>query len=231
MRENVVAVIKEKKGITYPVNPPFHPPQQYPEYPFGNIEVNTSNQVYPLVRNLFVNFGADKRNFGKENWNPLGKLIKPGDKVLIKPNFVLHFNSSGEDILSVVTHGSVLRAIIDYVYIALQGNGEVIVADAPQMNADFNKITEINGTKGVVNFYKRLETNDFKIKLLDLRQERTIYKYGLVWNRIKLKGDPEGYKIVDLKEDSEMIGINSNRLYKRYFLIVESHSFGCDKIG
>ena len=232
MRENIVAVMKEKKGITYPVNPPFHPPQQYPEYPFGNIEVDTSNHVYPLVRKLFVNLGADKENFGKENWNPLGELIKPRDKVLIKPNFVLHFNSSGEDILSVITHGSVLRAIIDYVYIALQCKGEVIIADAPQMNADFNKITEINGTKGVVKFYKRLETEDFKIKLLDLRQERTIYKYGLVWNRIKLKGDPEGYKIVDLKEDSEMKGIDSNRLYGADYNrkeIISAHSNGSNK--
>lgn len=232
MRENIVAVIKGEKGITYPVNLPFHPPQQYPEYPFGNIEVDTSNQVYLLVRNLFVNLGADKENFSKENWNPLGELIKPGDKVLIKPNFVLHFNASGEDILSVITHGSVLRAIIDYVYIALQGKGEVIIADAPQMNADFNKITEINGTKGVVTFYKKYETNDFKIKLLDLRQERTIYKYGLVWNRIKLKGDPEGYKIVDLKEDSEMKGIDSNRLYGADYNrneIISAHSNGSNK--
>jgi hypothetical protein len=71
-----------------------------------------------------------------------------------------------------------------------------------------------------------------EIKLLDLRQERTIYKYGLVWNRTKLKGDPEGYKIVDLKENSAMKGIDSNRLYGADYNrkeIISAHSNGSHK--
>jgi len=70
-------------------------------------------------------------------WNPLGTIIKPGQTVLLKPNFVLSFNSSGDDLFAVVTHPSILRAIVDYVYLALKGIGRIVIADAPQMDCNW----------------------------------------------------------------------------------------------
>ena len=45
-----------------------------------------------MIREGFRMMGYDIENYGSVNWNPLGDLIKPGDKVLIKPNMVMDKN-------------------------------------------------------------------------------------------------------------------------------------------
>jgi hypothetical protein len=42
------------------------------------------------LRHLFHDAGMDNHHYGTSSWNPLGDLIKPMDKVVIKPNWVLH---------------------------------------------------------------------------------------------------------------------------------------------
>jgi len=214
MKESIVAVIKGKGEVQYRCAPPFYPPKNYPEYPFDENDIDSSNEIYPLVRKLLFYLGLDKDNYGKKEWNPLKEVVRSGDKVVIKPNLVLHFNASGQDINAVITHGSVIRVIMDYVYIALQGEGEITIADAPQMNADFDRITRINGLREVVKYYNRktLSTN-INVDILDLRRERTIYKYGIVWKRIKLNGDPKSYVIVDLESRSEFKNIDCSNVY------------------
>jgi len=214
MLEHTIAIIKTEKEAKYPLNPPFNPPQGYPEYPFSENEIDPFNQVYALVRELLFYLGLDKENYDKRKWNPLKEIVRPGDKVVIKPNLVLHFNASGQDINAVITHGSVIRAVIDYIFIALQGKGEIIVADAPQMNADFERIIQVNGLKKVIEYYKsKVQSTDIKINILDIRKEKTIYKYGIVWERIKLNGDPKGYAVVNLGLESEFRDIDCSNVY------------------
>jgi len=214
MEEKTVAIIKGGEEAGYPLDPPFAPPKRYPEYPFRDNRTDSSNQVYPLVRELLFYLGMDEGNYDKPGWNPLKEIVRPGDKVVVKPNLVLHFNDSGRDINAVITHGSVIRALMDYIFIALQGKGEIIIADAPQMNADFGRIIQLNGLKEVIRFYQgKVDSTNVKIDILDIRQERTIYKYGIVWKRIKLKGDPKGYAVVDLGPGSEFRNIDCNNIY------------------
>ncbi len=209
--KNIVGVMHSKNFKYYPNN--FHPSVRYPEYPFNELS-NEKNSVYEAIRNLFFYLDLDKENYGKADWNPLKDIIKPGNKVVLKPNMVLHFNASGEDINAVVTHGSVLRAVMDYVLIALKGKGEIVICDAPQMNCDFNKLIKLNGFKSVFHFYQnKYKNRDIKISLLDLRKEMTVYKYRVVWRRIPLRGDPLGYKIIDLGQDSEVVGVDQSKLY------------------
>ncbi len=69
-----------------------------------------------------------------------------GNTVVLKPNFVRHFRETQaghEDCL--ITHGAVIRAALDYAYIALQGRGRIIIADAPQNDADFDEIRRMAG--------------------------------------------------------------------------------------
>src|SRR5215510_450790 len=129
---------------SYPENPPFNPPEKYPESPFA-ASVDASNHVYSMVRDCLRLLRLDETNFGKPEWNPLGCLISPGQRVLIKPNFVLHFNAGGGPLDAVVTHPSVIRAIVDYVVIALKGRGEIVIGDAPQMNCDMPRLFELSG--------------------------------------------------------------------------------------
>lgn len=48
----------------------------------------------------------------------MGAIIRPGMNVLLKPNWVLHRNETST-LESLVTHPSVIRAVPDYVAIAL----------------------------------------------------------------------------------------------------------------
>lgn len=65
------------------------------------------------------------------------------------------------------------------------------------MNCDFERLIRKNGMKAVIDYYKKqLRDTPVEIALIDLRRERTIYKNGIVWQRIPLKGDPLGYTVV-----------------------------------
>ncbi|NBH71171.1 DUF362 domain-containing protein [Clostridiaceae bacterium] len=217
MRDKKVSVSKmENKEKGYPQKPPFYPPVIYPELRNLNIqmETNENNQVYEAVRNAFIFMGLDADNVMLENWNPLSEIIKPGECVVIKPNFVFDWNINDRTSQSVITHGSVIRVVIDYVILALHGRGRIVIADAPQMNCDFEKLIRKNGMKAVIGYYsKQLKGSGIDIELMDLRRERTIYKYGVVWKRIPLKGDPLGYTEMDLKNDSELSGLNPKKFY------------------
>jgi len=230
--KNIVGIIHSRDFKYYPDITDFCPNIRYPEYLFGKLS-DKKNYVYESVRKLFFIIGLDKKNYGTVKWNPLKDLIRPGDKVVLKPNMVLHFNASGEDLNAVVTHGSVVRAVIDYVLIALKDKGEVVICDAPQMNCDFNKLIKLNGFQSIINFYQeKYRNSDIKISLLDLRKEMAIYRHGVIWKRKPLSGDPLGYKIIDLGQDSEVVGIDSSKLYGADYKrneTIKAHSNGHHK--
>lgn len=83
-----ISVIHTKP--VYPQSAPYHPSQAYPEYPFPNHIAGEENAVYDGVRELLHQLGYDKGHYGTKAWNPLGWLIQPGMKVVLKPNFVLN---------------------------------------------------------------------------------------------------------------------------------------------
>ena len=98
----------------------------------------------------------DKDNCSTIRWNPFREMIKPGDMVVLKPNMGMHKNGNKQFTTDcLITHGSIIRAILDYVYIALKGIGKIIIADAPLQKCDFSKVIIENGTKSMIDFYKR----------------------------------------------------------------------------
>src|SRR5437588_776108 len=91
----------------YPRRPPFHPPESYPEYPYGRGNIDPDNFVYADVRRMLQEQGFDRANFGTARWNPLRELIAPGQNVIIKPNLVISEHEFGErGLLASVAHGS-----------------------------------------------------------------------------------------------------------------------------
>jgi uncharacterized protein (DUF362 family) len=197
---NSVSVIRVEE-TAYPLFPPFDPSEYYPEYIFNKECISSyPNYIYQGIRQTYFHLGFDIKHFGSSQWNPLGTIITPGDKVVLKPNFVMHENRSGHSINAVITHGSVMRALIDYVLIALKGTGEVSIVDAPQYDADYETIIELSGIKRVVEELKKRTT--VPITLADLRVEQAIEKDGLVIERKKLKGDPHGYVAINLGHKS-----------------------------
>ncbi len=196
----------------YPVEPPFHPPEIFPEYPYKVSQTDSTNTVYKLVRESFRLLGLDGENFGKTTWNPLGELISRGQRVLIKPNFVLHFNAGGGALEAVITHPSVIRAIADYVLIALGGNGELLIGDAPQMNCDLEKLYRQTGMDRLADFLSESCAKlGIKFSALDFRNEQVVYKRGIVWERLKKTG-VESVPVV-LGKESLMEAIDTSKLY------------------
>lgn len=188
--------------------PPYHPDNFFPELLIKEIS-SAKNETYELVRSLFCDLELDIKNFGKETWNPLGYIIIPGQTVLIKPNFVLHTNFSKDDLYAIVTHPSLIRVFIDYIFIALKGQGRIIIADAPMRNCKWNILMAQLHLDSIQHLYR--ENFNFNIEVYDLRDFELIdeYEHGLSTNRKKLPGDPSGNVIINLGEKSKFYGLSN----------------------
>jgi len=196
---NRVAVVS-RPGVRYCDEPPFDPP----------------NPVYEAVEATFVSLGLDRGRAGTPDWNPLGDLIAPGDRVIVKPNLVssknLHQRLTGRDLAASSTHGSVLRPVLDYVLRAVGPRGEVRVVDAPVEGC---AVKEVAGPLGVFEVIDHLRRGGHDVEFLDLRTFCVVpvlalddvRRRGRSWNlgvlvRRRLPGDPRGHRIVDLGDES-----------------------------
>lgn len=196
----------------YPEEPPYHADTAYPESPFPGA-IGPSNPAYRLVRRLLQSAGFDAARYGTPDWNPFGHLIRPGQTVVLKPNFVLHRNQSGGDLFAVITHPSVLRAVADYVYIALRGEGRIIIADAPQMDCSWDALSAALRLDAVQALYR--ERLGFDLNVFDLRPFELIDADQPAYstNRRPRPGDPAGSAMINLGRASAFHGLPSDRFY------------------
>lgn len=199
MEEQRVALVA-RPGTTYEWRAPFDPP----------------NPVYAMVEAVLAELGLDAGRRGTPDWNPLGDLIAPGDRVIVKPNFVTSKNFEerlrGEKLACSSTHGSVLRPILDYALRAAGPRGTVTIVDTPVEGCDLDYVTEGLGVNELLAWYA---ARGQKVNLLDLRYFRVVPRMLLddvkrggrslnlgLLQRQKLPGDPLGYTVVDLRERS-----------------------------
>lgn len=181
----------------YPATPPFDPSEAYPELGHaGSRTSQTENSVYAAVRRSLLLARLDEVHANSDEWNPLGDLVTPGFQVLVKPNLV--FQPGGQvDGEALITHPSVLRPILDYVCLALQGKGSVLVADSPLQSADFGRIVEFAGLSLMLQDCAARWGVD--VSLLDLRREISVFdRLGRFQGQAQRAGDPQGYSTVDL---------------------------------
>lgn len=200
--KNLVAVEQFAPAIYPP--PPYHPSAAYPEFgaPGGRLSpalATAPNPVFDGVRRLLLSLGLDQASAGTPSWNPLGEWIRPGDRVLIKPNLVRHYHPYGYDCASIVTHGSVLRAICDYALLAAGRHGRIVIADAPLQSCDFAEVVKLAGLDHLSRHYA---SQGIDIPVRDLRLVRTTAEraswFGKVLVQAENPGDPAGYTHVDL---------------------------------
>jgi len=194
-----VAVVRSSV-TSYPVEAPFHPQERYPEYEFHSIS-SAPNPVYDAVRLAFKIAGLDSTRYNTPNWNPLGGLINPGETVLLKPNLIKELHPRDPyGWQYVLTHGSVIRAVADYLWKAMKCQGRIVVADAPQTDSSFTEIVRILGLDVIRDFYL---AQGLDFELIDLRREEWVNRDGVIFSRRQLPGDPNGYIVFDLGEHSE----------------------------
>lgn len=190
-------------AAAYPAHAPYPPGEAYPEYGFGETR-GEPNGAYAAVRACFHAAGLDAGRFGTAEWNPLGGLIAPGETVLLKPNMVKEKHPRDPDGWRyVVTHGSIVRAVADYVWKALEGRGRIVLADAPQTDSSWNGLVRVMGLEEIRAFYAA-QGLDFSV--VDLRQEEWTERDGVIVHRRPLEGDPLGGVAYDLGADSEFEG-------------------------
>lgn len=177
-------VVLVKAQPFYSRTPPFAPSRFYPEWPGAEVS-EEENPAYEAIRQTFRHMGFDSRHFDTPRWNPLGDLVAPGNTVVLKPNFVFHRNLGAEvygltDTDSLVTHGSVIRAVLDYTAKALQGHGRIIVGDSPLQGADWAKLIEVVGLPSIQSYFARafpgveLRVRDYRLGKAVVRGSRVI---------------------------------------------------------
>lgn len=143
----------------------FSPSERFPEYRFQHL-ASAPNPVYAMVRRLFEQRGLDREHFGTGAWNPLGEFVSPGDDVFILGNFVYHrrFQESDDGFAAKCIHGSVLRALSDYVLIA---GGRVRFGNSPLQGTDWSRVLSETGASVVLDFYRKqgqpVEARDLRL--------------------------------------------------------------------
>lgn len=201
MSDARVAITRDPGLDGYPSHPPFSPAILYPEYPFDPQTLDRSGdpragRVYERVREALRLLDLDPAHRDTPAWNPLGEFIRPGDRVVIKPNFVMHQHGWNWDTHSVITHGSVLRAVLDYAHIALRDTGTLTIGDAPLQVADFARILRISGLDDVLDFHR---ARGVAVTCTDFRLARSHQAADdLITRREEQAGDSRGCTTVDL---------------------------------
>jgi uncharacterized protein (DUF362 family) len=192
-------------ATTYPRQAPFDPPQAYPELAGLGLtdRLDPENAVYAAVRASFCLLGLDAAHQDTADWNPLGDVVQPGDRVLIKPNWVKESHNRNDSWEQIITHGAVIRPVIDYLQRALAGRGRITLADGPILYADFAEIGRRSGAAALCDWYRN-RPGLLPVERIDLRTLRFETRDAVVIKRHELPGDPEGGVVVDLGTKSAL---------------------------
>lgn len=163
------------RDLKYPEIPDgFSPDERYPEYHFATISP-CRNDAYRAVRQCFAQAGLHSERFGTPEWNPLGELVRPGSRVFVLCNFVQHRrqNESTKNFLAKCTHGSIIRAVIDYLLLAVGETGQVMFGNAPLQSANWQAVLDDTGAQSVWEFYRsvgaRVEAKDLRLLIAERR--------------------------------------------------------------
>jgi uncharacterized protein (DUF362 family) len=200
--------------ITYPSSNDYYSPDQaYPEYRYTHLS-SAPNPVYRSVRELLIQAGLDREHLNTPQWNPLHDLIPEESKVFILCNFVQHRGKmeSQNAFWSKCTHGSVLRAVLDYVLIATGPGGKVTFGNAPLQSADWNKVLQETGANRVLEFYRQ---HKVVVQSQDLRmfiEPRNLL--GKI-NYVDQLNEPENAIQVDLGQESLLAPLGRDSAYFR----------------
>lgn len=211
LNKATVALVEVAEG-NYPGTPPYHPDQIYPEIAAKsrNPQVGVEeNAIFRQVRVLFREYGMDSDAFGTPEWNPLGEHIQPGNTVILKPNLVSHRNLGQRrygltDTTSLVTQGSVIRAVAEFAAIALNGHGTLIIADCPIQGSRWDDVCKLTGLHEIKRHIESAYPG-IAVSVHDFRLGRAELSGGVVTKRIIDESRRGDYYEVDIGKESLLI--------------------------
>ncbi|HYE32585.1 MAG TPA: DUF362 domain-containing protein [Methylomirabilota bacterium] len=153
-------------------------------------------------------------------------FIKPGDKVVLKPNWVKEHDERRPgpgQWEHVVTHPTVIEAVIAWVASKLEGRGSITICDAPQTDSSFAKLREYCQLDAVVSRCSA-QFPGVRIALLDLRPEEWHAVDGVTVAKTELPGDPLGDTHVKLNSASEFVAFGGQgKLYGASYDMAETN--------
>jgi uncharacterized protein (DUF362 family) len=156
----------------------------------------SDDMAMSLLMRLFEEAGWDSGHVHTVSWNPLGELIQPGDAVVLKPNWVFHANRSGQGMDCLVTHASVLGAMLDLVWRARPGR--IVVGDAPIQGCQMPKLMEVARYSALEQHYAQIGA---PVEWRDFRRTVLANAEG-VWDRQTGLRPLEDYVLFDLGVES-----------------------------
>ena len=212
--DNRVA-IRRLPAASYPEFP-YDPPSVYPELSRLCVSYDECNSVYGAFRDVLIDLQLDRHHLGQPSWNPFREFLAPGQRAVIKPNWVLDSNQADDSIESLITHTSLVRAAIDYLILALGHHGTIEIADAPLQSCDFDRLLYRTQVLQLIHRY-RADYPGVTFSVFDLR--KTILHThaspnGDTVKQTHRRGDPRGYSMVDLRSDSLLADIQDR--YSRF---------------
>ena len=153
-------------------------------------------------RQLLIDAGLDAVNVGTARWNPLGDIIAPGSRVLLKPNWVLHQNHSGAGNDCLITHVSVIEAVLRYALLARPAT--IVIGDAPVQGCDFERLSALCDLPGMLQRRKtEIDEAGTVVKIEDFR--RVVLPGDRVEMRTaSLRRSDADYVLFDLQEHSQL---------------------------
>ena len=139
-------------------------PLPAPELTGGNV----TTVAGACVRDVLHSLGLDPSRFGTPAWNPIGAIVSPGKHIVLKPNWVLHYNKGGASLDCLVTHSSVIEAVA--AYCALAKPASIVIGDAPVQGCDFEVLNRACGLDAIAD---RIQ-NKFDIPCVVMDFRRTV---------------------------------------------------------
>lgn len=123
--------------------------------------------------------------------------ISPGDRVVIKPNWVAqHHKYATDSWVPVITHPALISAVIRRAILHLKGSGRITVADSPQHDSSFEQILE---RMPVLEWAEECRRAGVGLQVLDLRDEVWELRGEVIVGRKALPGDPAGSLVFRLE--------------------------------
>lgn len=185
----------------YCLEAPFDPSHKITEFPESKVG-QTENVVYDMVRSCLQCLKLDEINIGSERWSPFSELVGKGGTVFVKPNLAKHEHRLGEEgLICTITHGSVIRPLVDYAFKAVGNDGKIIIGDTPFEHTEWEPMMQLTGLESMVS---ELQERSYPVELVDLRKYTSVFLPGMRETKTILKdGDPNGYEEINLGSDSE----------------------------
>jgi len=149
---------------------------------------------------------AKELGWSEGDRGPFGRMIPRGARVLVKPNLVLHENEGPWGIVPLVTHLSLIRAVVEG---ALRAEArEVLVGDAPLQGCDFDRLLSVTGLGRWADALARREPRFKGVR--DFRRTTCVFVNGVRLAAESLQSE-ERFVLFDLGHNSLLEPVTDER--------------------